>query len=136
MSSLAAPPASFCLIDLRQLLVVDEQRLGRLLHLLRALVGGDLLGREAVVELLHGAGDRLADGAVAAGRDRLQPDADGLGAPLVGELGERRDGLDLDLVLRPLQHRQQVLDALLIADFADRADHRRQGLGLAAAAFR
>ena len=62
----------------------------------------------------------------AAGRKRLQPHADGVGAPLVGELGERRDGLDLDLVFRPLQHRQQVLDALLIADFADRAHHRRQ----------
>ena len=32
--------------DLRQLLIFDEQRLGGLLHLRRALVGGDLLGHE------------------------------------------------------------------------------------------
>ena len=33
---------------------------------------------------------------------------------------------DLDLVFRPLQHGQQVLDALLIADLADGANHGRQ----------
>ncbi len=98
--------------DLGQLLVVDEQRLRRLLHLRGALVGGDLGAREPVVELGHRARHRLADGPVASG-ERLEPHANGFRAPLVRELGERRDGLHLDLVLRPLQQRQQVLDVLV-----------------------
>ena len=53
--------------------------------------------------------------------------------PFVGELGERRDGLGLDFVFRPLQHRQQVLDAFLIADLADRANDGRQGFRFARA---
>ena len=121
--------------DARQLLIVDEQRLRRLLHLHGALIGGNLLRREAVVELLHGPGNRLADRSLAAGRYGLQPDPDRLGAPLVGEPRERRNGLDFDLALGPLQHGQQVLDALLVADFADAADHRRQGFHLAAQHF-
>ena len=50
---------------------------------------------------------------------RLQPHADGLRAPLVGKRRERGDRLDLDLLLRPLQQRQQLVDALLVADLAD-----------------
>ncbi len=117
--------------DIRQRRVVDEQRLGRLLHLFRALVGRDLLRRETVVQLLHRACDCLAQGAVGAGRNGLQAHADGVGAPLVGELGQRRDRLDFDFIFRPRQHGQQGLEALLIADLADGADHRRQGLRLA-----
>ena len=38
--------------DLGDVLIVDEQRLRRLLHLFRALIGGDLLRGEAVVQFL------------------------------------------------------------------------------------
>ena len=134
MSSFAAC-ASFWRDDARQLLIVDEQRLRRLLHLHGALVGGNLLRREAVVQLLHGPGNRLADRSLAAGRYGLQPDLDRLGAPLVGEPRKRRNGLDFDLALGPLQHGQQVLDALLVAELADAADHRRQGFHFAAQHF-
>ena len=94
------------------------------------MIGSDLLCREAVVDLRHGARDGLADGAVAAGRERLQPHADGVGSPLIDELRDRRDGFELDLVFGALQHRQQVLDALLVADFADGPHHRGERFGL------
>src|SRR5882724_4177007 len=117
------------LYDLGEIGIVDEQGLGRLLHFFGALIGGDLLGGKPVVQFRQRARHGLTDGCVGVARDRLQPHPDRVGVPFASELGQRRDRLHFDFVFLPLQHGQQVLDALLIADLADGANYGRQGLG-------
>ncbi len=61
----------------------------------------------------------------------LQAGAYLLGLTVVGELGQRLDGLDADLALRPLQHRQDGIDVLWLAELAERAHDDGQCLGIA-----
>jgi hypothetical protein len=118
MSSFAAACSLVFADDLREFLVVDEQRLGRFLHFAPR------------ADWRRSAGSKSGSRAPASRARRLalmvpsplRPPAaarESSRRAFVRQFGERRDRLHLDPVFLPLQHRQQVFDALLIADFAD-----------------
>src|SRR4029077_15707833 len=74
---------------------------------------------DAVVELTDGRGGHSRDRLVGGGHLGLQFVAHLLGAPLVGDARERRDGLNADLALRSGNQRQQGVDQLAVAELAE-----------------